>query len=109
LALLAGVTLAVGIGLLNGVLVAWGHMPAIIVTLATMGVARGVGLIYSGATRSRVCRAGLPGSGGPIGMIPVPVIHAAGLCIGLGAAATHAVGATSMPSAATRWRRACRA
>ncbi|MDY6963920.1 MAG: ABC transporter permease, partial [Pseudomonadota bacterium] len=73
--LLAGVGIAVGLGLFNGLLVAWGRMPAIIVTLATMGIARGAGLIYSG---------GYPISGlpswiswfgvGRIGMIPVPVI-----------------------------------
>ncbi len=73
--LLAGVGLAIALGLFNGALVAWGRMPAIIVTLATMGIARGAGLIYSG---------GYPISGlpswiswfgvGRIGIIPVPVI-----------------------------------
>ncbi|KAF1048473.1 MAG: Ribose import permease protein RbsC [Herbaspirillum frisingense] len=73
--LLAGIGIAVAIGLLNGVLVAWGRMPAIIVTLATMGIARGVGLIYSG---------GYPISGlpswiawfgvGRVGIVPAPVI-----------------------------------
>jgi ribose transport system permease protein len=67
--------LGLGIGLANGALVAWGRMPAIIVTLATMGMARGLALIYSG---------GYPISGipswiswfgvGRVGMIPVPVI-----------------------------------
>ncbi|AYD03773.1 ribose ABC transporter permease [Neorhizobium sp. NCHU2750] len=74
-ALLASVIIAIGLGLFNGLLVAWGRMPAIIVTLATMGIARGAGLIYSG---------GYPISGlpswiswfgiGRIGIIPVPVI-----------------------------------
>lgn len=73
--LLAGIVVAIGLGLFNGLLVAWGRMPAIIVTLATMGIARGAGLIYSG---------GYPISGlpswiswfgvGRIGIIPVPVI-----------------------------------
>ncbi|MET0748851.1 MAG: ribose ABC transporter permease [Rhizobium sp.] len=73
--LLAGVVLGVGLGIFNGLLVAWGRMPAIIVTLATMGIARGIGLIYSG---------GYPISGlpswiswfgvGRVGIIPVPVI-----------------------------------
>ncbi|SNY92945.1 ribose transport system permease protein [Cohaesibacter sp. ES.047] len=73
---LAGGTLVgVCFGLFNGALVAWGRMPAIIVTLATMGVARGLGLIYSG---------GYPISGlpswiswfgiGRIANVPVPVI-----------------------------------
>lgn len=75
LALFAGIGLGVLFGLFNGALVAWGKMPAIIVTLATMGIARGIGLIYSG---------GYPISGlpswiswfgvGRIGNIPVPVI-----------------------------------
>ncbi|GLK65595.1 ribose ABC transporter permease [Paracoccus kondratievae] len=74
-ALALGLLIGLGIGLANGVLVAWGRMPAIIVTLATMGMARGLGLIYSG---------GYPISGipswiswfgvGRIGIIPVPVV-----------------------------------
>lgn len=75
LALPAGLFIGLGIGLFNGALVAWGKMPAIIVTLATMGMARGLGLIYSG---------GYPVSGipswiswfgvGRIGVVPVPVV-----------------------------------
>ncbi|MDF3608317.1 ribose ABC transporter permease [Paracoccus sp. DMF-8] len=74
-ALAIGLLIGLGIGLANGVLVAWGRMPAIIVTLATMGMARGLGLIYSG---------GYPISGlpswiswfgvGRVGIVPVPVI-----------------------------------
>lgn len=73
--ILAALALGVAIGLFNGALVAWGRMPAIIVTLATMGMARGLGLIYSG---------GYPISGlpswiswfgvGRVGIVPVPVI-----------------------------------
>ncbi|WP_245418499.1 ABC transporter permease [Cohaesibacter intestini] len=73
--LLGGTAVGIGFGLINGAMVAWGRMPAIIVTLATMGIARGLGLIYSG---------GYPISGlpswiswfgiGRIGDIPVPVI-----------------------------------
>ncbi|EAU48304.1 ABC transporter, membrane spanning protein (ribose) [Salipiger bermudensis HTCC2601] len=73
--LLAGLGVGVGLGIFNGVMVAWGRMPAIIVTLATMGIARGLGLLYSG---------GYPISGipswiswfgiGRIGIVPVPVI-----------------------------------
>lgn len=75
LGLLAGVGIGIGLGMFNGLLVAWGRMPAIIVTLATMGIARGIGLIYSG---------GYPISGlpswiswfgvGRIGIVPVPVV-----------------------------------
>ena len=73
--LLAGLGVGVGLGLFNGAMVACGRMPAIIVTLATMGIARGLGLLYSG---------GYPISGipswiswfgiGRIGIVPVPVI-----------------------------------
>ncbi|WP_172330063.1 ABC transporter permease [Mangrovicoccus sp. HB161399] len=73
--LLAGPLVGLALGLFNGALVAWGRMPAIIVTLATMGIARGLGLIYSG---------GYPISGipswiswfgiGRIWTVPVPVI-----------------------------------
>ncbi|WP_435169236.1 ABC transporter permease [Falsirhodobacter sp. 1013] len=73
--LLAGLGVGVVLGVFNGFMVAWGRMPAIIVTLATMGIARGLGLIYSG---------GYPISGipswiswfgvGRIGIVPVPVI-----------------------------------
>ena len=71
LALLVGL----GLGQFNGALVAWGRMPAIIVTLATMGMARGLGLIYSGGYTI----SGLPGwvswfGVGRIGIIPVPVV-----------------------------------
>ena len=37
-----------GFGLANGAFVAFAAMPPIIVTLATMGIARGLGLIYTG-------------------------------------------------------------
>ena len=73
--LLAAVGVGVGLGLFNGALVAWGKMPAIIVTLATMGIARGLGLIYSGGYPI----SGLPGwvswfGVGRVGIVPVPVI-----------------------------------
>ncbi|WP_315973250.1 MULTISPECIES: ABC transporter permease subunit [unclassified Bartonella] len=75
IALMGGVGVGLAFGLINGVLIAWGKMPAIIVTLATMGIARGLGLMYSG---------GYPISGLPswmswfgtawLGPVPVPVI-----------------------------------
>ncbi|WP_373946003.1 ABC transporter permease [Paracoccus marcusii] len=71
----AALLVGLGLGLFNGVLVAWGKMPAIIVTLATMGIARGLGLIYSGGYPI----SGLPGwvswfGVGRVGIMPVPVI-----------------------------------
>jgi len=73
--LLAGVAVGAGFGLFNGALVAFGGMPSIIVTLATMGIARGLALIYSGGYPI----SGLPGwvswfGAGRIANIPVPVI-----------------------------------
>ena len=73
--LLAMVVVGILFGLFNGILVAWGKMPAIIVTLATMLIARGLGLVYSGGDPV----SGLPGwiswfGIGRIGGIPVPII-----------------------------------
>jgi ribose transport system permease protein len=48
LALLACLAIGVGFGVANGYLVAYAKMPPIIVTLATMSVARGLALTYSG-------------------------------------------------------------
>jgi ribose transport system permease protein len=75
LALLAGLALGLGFGLFNGTLVAFAGMPSIIVTLATMGIARGFALIYSGGYPI----SGLPGwiswfGAGHVGEIPVPVV-----------------------------------
>ncbi|WP_442854889.1 ABC transporter permease [Burkholderia sp. BDU5] len=47
-ALAAGVGVGVALGAANGFFVAFAGMPPIIVTLATMGIARGVALIYTG-------------------------------------------------------------
>ena len=75
LALVIGIFIGLGIGLANGALVAWGKMPAIIVTLATMGMARGLGLIYSGGYPISGIPSWLSWFGvGRIGFLPVPVI-----------------------------------
>ena len=73
--LLAMIVVGILFGLFNGLLVAWGKMPAIIVTLATMLIARGLGLVYSGGYPV----SGLPGwiswfGIGRIGGIPAPII-----------------------------------
>ncbi|MBR7956532.1 ABC transporter permease [Burkholderia cenocepacia] len=47
-ALAIGIAVGLGFGFLNGVFVAFAGMPPIIVTLATMGIARGLALIYTG-------------------------------------------------------------
>jgi len=48
LAIGIGLLIAIAFGLANGALVAYARMPPIIVTLATMGIARGLALIYTG-------------------------------------------------------------
>ncbi|HKT95811.1 MAG TPA: ABC transporter permease [Paraburkholderia sp.] len=48
LALVVGIAVGLGFGVANGFFVALAGMPPIIVTLATMGVARGLALIYTG-------------------------------------------------------------
>ena len=73
--LLAMIVVGVLFGVFNGVLVAWGQMPAIIVTLATMLIARGFGLVYSGGYPI----SGVPGwvswfGVGRIAGVPVPII-----------------------------------
>ncbi|WP_323122044.1 ABC transporter permease [Burkholderia alba] len=47
-ALATGVAIGLGLGIANGFFVAFAGMPPIIVTLATMGIARGLALIYTG-------------------------------------------------------------
>lgn len=47
-ALVVGIAVGLGFGVANGLFVAFAGMPPIIVTLATMGVARGLALIYTG-------------------------------------------------------------
>lgn len=47
LAIGAGLAVGAAFGLGNGILVAYLQMPPIIVTLATMGIARGLGLLYT--------------------------------------------------------------
>ncbi|WP_175882651.1 ABC transporter permease [Burkholderia sp. BCC0044] len=47
-ALAIGIAVGLGFGFVNGVFVAFAGMPPIIVTLATMGIARGLALIYTG-------------------------------------------------------------
>lgn len=48
LALLAGLLIGMLIGAINGACVAYARMPPIIVTLASMSIARGLALIYTG-------------------------------------------------------------
>ncbi|ALM53883.1 ABC transporter permease [Halomonas huangheensis] len=47
-AIIAGLLVGAAFGTINGMFVAFAGMPPIIVTLATMGIARGLALIYTG-------------------------------------------------------------
>jgi ribose transport system permease protein len=58
LAVLIGLATGIAFGALNGALIAYARLPAIIVTLATMEIPRGVALLYTG---------GYPQSGLPAG------------------------------------------
>lgn len=76
LAILIGIGIGVLIGYITGSLVAYARIPAIIVTLAMMEIARGAGLLYTGGYPL----SGLPGNfsvigrGYVFGIIPVPVL-----------------------------------
>lgn len=76
LAILIGIVLGVFIGYITGSLVAYAKIPAIIVTLAMMEIARGAGLLYTGGYPL----SGLPnsfsviGRGYLFGFIPIPVL-----------------------------------
>ena len=59
-AVLAGVALGAGLGLVNGVLVAWGRVPALVITLGTLYVYRGIFLTWAGS--DRVNASDLPGA-----------------------------------------------
>lgn len=75
LSIILGLGVGTLFGLLNGIIVAYTRIPAIIVTLGMMTVARGAALLYSGGYPIT----GLPKSvefigRGYIGPIPVPVV-----------------------------------
>lgn len=73
--LLAMIVAGLLFGVFNGALVAWGKMPAIIVTLATMLIARGLGLVYSGGYPIVGIPPWVSWFGiGRLGGIPVPII-----------------------------------
>lgn len=73
--LLAMIVVGILFGLFNGLLVAWGKMPAIIVTLATMLIARGLALLYTGGHPVSGLPSWISWFGiGRVWGIPVPVI-----------------------------------
>lgn len=64
-------------GFLNGVIVARFRVPAFIVTLAMMNMAKGVAYIYSGGRSTRIMNAGFNaiGTGQLFGFLPFPIVY----------------------------------
>lgn len=76
-AILCGLGLGVLIGLINGGIIAGFHVPAFIVTLATMNIAKGVTYIYTGGQSARITDESFAmiGTGYIFGIIPLPVLY----------------------------------
>lgn len=77
LAVTVAIIIGILTGLLNGYLVAYRGMPAFIVTLATMNIARGASYVYTDGKPIRVMSDSFNfiGSGYLFGVIPMPVIY----------------------------------
>ena len=73
------IALALGgaVGLFNGFVVSMFKVPAFIVTLATMNIAKGVAYIYSGGQSTRITddAFAMIGTGYLFGVIPLPVVY----------------------------------
>lgn len=75
-AVFAGLLIGVIFGLINGYFTAYKFMPAFIVTLATMNIARGAAYVYTDGKPIRVMSDEFNFIGsGYVGLIPVPVIY----------------------------------
>ncbi|NPV65862.1 MAG: ABC transporter permease [Anaerolineae bacterium] len=73
--MLVGLVVGLAIGLLNGVLVVYGKLPPFVATLATMGIARGLTLVYTeGRPISGMGDAYTFWGSGVVAEVPVPVI-----------------------------------
>lgn len=75
LALLAGLGSGIFVGILNGLGVAYGRMPAFIMTLGTTSMATGLSYIYSKGLPIMVSGTFIKIGNGMIGKIPLPVIY----------------------------------
>jgi len=79
-AVVVGLGVGAGVGLVNGFLVAWGRLPSFVVTLATLSIASGLILVYSGAQPIGVDNATYNFIGqGQVGGVPMPIVMSAGL------------------------------
>lgn len=76
-AILAGLALGTMVGLFNGFIVARFRVPAFIVTLSTMNMAKGIAYIYSGGRSTRITSDAyaMIGTGYLFGVVPLPVVY----------------------------------
>lgn len=76
LAIPVGLLLGTLVGFINGFFVAQFRVPAFIITLSTMNIAKGIAYIYSGGRSTRIVddRFNLIGTG-YLGPIPLPVVY----------------------------------
>lgn len=77
LAIPLGLLLGALCGLLDGVIVAQFKVPAFIVTMAMMNIARGIAYIYSGGLSTRIMTGGFTniGAGYLFNVLPTPIIY----------------------------------
>jgi ribose transport system permease protein len=76
LAIVLGLSMGTFLGFLNGVIISYFKVPAFIITLASMNVARGIAYIYSGGQSTRIMNDGFNFIGtGYIGFMPLPVLY----------------------------------
>lgn len=76
-AIIIGILLGMVVGLFNGLIIAKFKVPAFIVTLATMNIAKGIAYIFSGGRSTRITNdffASL-GTGQVFGFLPLPVLY----------------------------------
>ncbi len=72
----AGLVIGTAFGLFNGCVVAFFRLPAFIVTLATMNIARGIAFVYSGGRSTRIVDDGFNMIGtGYLWGVPYPVVY----------------------------------
>jgi ribose transport system permease protein len=83
-AVLIGMAVGTGLGLFNGAVIAKTGIPAFVVTLAMMTMARGFAYVYTGGLPVRTLNESFNGIGnGYLGPIPLPVIYTTILYIGV--------------------------